>query len=635
MAEPQKRDQKAEELKRRFIGVATFCALACAAVVTAGMLHSIHRKADFDAFLNDQVPALGKALDVVIGKLIQGAQLAGLRVQAGEALPAGDAPIRHFLLVADGLRPVIVTSPGQSISMPDAGDLAVRMTLKPGVQQSTLWPVDKPTAMIHCVGIGGARSACGLLLIDDLLGHASVLATRFTGLELRSRASLLASSEYQPDAPTAQAVAPVHFGSDELTLVARADSSFASEFGVYDGRVLVAWAAALLVLLLCFLAWRYRTQARQLALINAVERSRSASDQHIRSTLELVGQAGRMLLWLWREDGQVELFGPWEEEAGISRDGVTTARLAASLVNGEEVMASLQEAISSRAAWSRVYVRMVDGEPLTYQSHGMPYYDAQGSFVGLLGIAANITEALRVQAQATREEAYRAAQTGFLRHMAKEVSAPAMHIQAVVDLLAREFGTEVGTERRRLMDLAAVEARWLAEVVRSSLELMNLRGTPVLDDLRPVSLDQVIANVGADVTSGEAQRRAQRFAFDYHPSDEVLTHAPSLTELLRIVMVNACRYSPDGSMIFVRAYRDGPVARIEVEDEGPGIAQDELQRIGEPFYRGEASIRIPGSGLGLATAFELARVISGDVRILNSKAEDRGLLVRVSVPLRQ
>lgn len=635
MAEQQRRVQDADELKRRFIGVATFSALAAVAVVAAGLLHSVHRQRQFADFLEERVPALAQALEVVIGKLELGAQITSLRARSEAIVPQGQQPIHHFVLASAAGKSSVLTAPGDSVSVPEPDALAAQLSLKTSGEKSLLWPTAEPTSLIHCVGIDEVRHACALLSLEDLLQFASALRSRLVGLEISSRSRVLVQSRYQPEQLTLEFATPVRFGSEEVILKARADSSFASEFGVYKGRVIVAWALATLVLFLCLLAWRYRTTCRQMALMNAVERTRSASDQHIRTTLELVSQSGRILLWLWRDDGRVELFGPWEDEAGIRREGATPEKMAATLVRGEDVASSLKEAITNRTSWQRVYVRMVDGEPRTYQSHGMPYSDSEGNYVGLLGIASDITDALTAQGQAMRDEAYRAAQTSFLAHMAKEVSAPAMHIQAVVDLLAREFGHEVGTERRRLLDLATGEARWLSEIVRSSLELMTLRGSPVLDDLKPASVSQVLLRVQASVDASDAHRRAQHIECASPPTDEVLTHAPSLSALLEVVVRNACRYSPDGSTVRIRAYRDGPVERIEIEDEGPGIDKDDLQRLGEPFFRGETSIRIPGSGLGLATAFELARVISADIRILNSTAPDRGLLVTVSVPLRQ
>ena len=65
----------------------------------------------------------------------------------------------------------------------------------------------------------------------------------------------------------------------------------------------------------------------------------------------------------------------------------------------------------------------------------------------------------------------------------------------------------------------------------------------------------------------------------------------------------------------MRAYRDGPLLRVSVEDDGPGIPMEEHEKVFAPFYRLEAA-RDPGKagvGLGLSIARTVAREHGGDV----------------------
>ena len=92
---------------------------------------------------------------------------------------------------------------------------------------------------------------------------------------------------------------------------------------------------------------------------------------------------------------------------------------------------------------------------------------------------------------------------------------------------------------------------------------------------------------------------------------------------------NAVKY---GRRARVRVYRDGPAAVVDVCDSGPGLAESELERVFEPFYRAEPS-RNPqtgGMGLGLSAARGIARAHGGDIALINGRD---GLIARVRLPL--
>ncbi len=85
-----------------------------------------------------------------------------------------------------------------------------------------------------------------------------------------------------------------------------------------------------------------------------------------------------------------------------------------------------------------------------------------------------------------------------------------------------------------------------------------------------------------------------------------------LDRVLDALIENSVRYSPAGTAVTVAS---GP-SRIEVRDRGPGIREEERERVFERFRRGESGRAGPsGSGLGLAIARELAREWGGDVTI--------------------
>jgi signal transduction histidine kinase len=88
-----------------------------------------------------------------------------------------------------------------------------------------------------------------------------------------------------------------------------------------------------------------------------------------------------------------------------------------------------------------------------------------------------------------------------------------------------------------------------------------------------------------------------------------------LAQLLDNLLDNACKYSEPGTPIRVRAWREPEDVVLAVEDRGPGLADDELPHVFEPFYRSpRARLRgAPGVGLGLAVVARIAATFGARV----------------------
>ena len=86
--------------------------------------------------------------------------------------------------------------------------------------------------------------------------------------------------------------------------------------------------------------------------------------------------------------------------------------------------------------------------------------------------------------------------------------------------------------------------------------------------------------------------------------------------LLMHLLENALAYSPAGSTVKVGARQTDRGLETWIEDEGPGIPDEEKERVFTKFYRGSSSGILPGgTGLGLTIALEIARVHGGTIRV--------------------
>jgi len=116
------------------------------------------------------------------------------------------------------------------------------------------------------------------------------------------------------------------------------------------------------------------------------------------------------------------------------------------------------------------------------------------------------------------------------------------------------------------------------------------------------------------------------------PGDDVIIEGDpiALKSVVDNLVANAVRYAGDASVV-VR--RDALHAVLEVIDNGPGVSPDDINRLFEPFFRGERSRNrnTGGLGLGLASVRGVAHLHGGEATVSNRA--NGGLIVRVALPL--
>jgi signal transduction histidine kinase len=90
-----------------------------------------------------------------------------------------------------------------------------------------------------------------------------------------------------------------------------------------------------------------------------------------------------------------------------------------------------------------------------------------------------------------------------------------------------------------------------------------------------------------------------------------------LRRALNNIVENAINYTPSGKKIILRLEKKNGYCCFVIEDQGIGIAPDQLSKIFERFYRSDESRtrRISGSGLGLAIVAAILRVHGGEIQV--------------------
>ncbi|WP_005032598.1 ATP-binding protein [Holophaga foetida] len=182
------------------------------------------------------------------------------------------------------------------------------------------------------------------------------------------------------------------------------------------------------------------------------------------------------------------------------------------------------------------------------------------------------------------------------------------------------------------------EARERLEVMREGLE----RNRRLLDQLLGLaSAQRSTTGAGAEVTLREVFHRvledvlplAEAKGMDVGIAGEadvrLAASEADLVSLVRNLVDNAVRYTPEGGRVDLGASESGDQVILQIEDNGPGIPVEERERVLDPFYRVLGSEQ-PGSGLGLSIVRTLAERLGGRLELADSTRFDHGLKVTVT-----
>ncbi|MFM0197972.1 ATP-binding protein [Paraburkholderia strydomiana] len=217
-------------------------------------------------------------------------------------------------------------------------------------------------------------------------------------------------------------------------------------------------------------------------------------------------------------------------------------------------------------------------------------------------------------------------QRRFVASAAHELRSPL----AALSLQAENLGTTITSQdaRERLTAFQSGLRRThrlveqLLTLARSEQEGLE---QPTRVSLRAVATDVINSTIDM------AREKDIDLGFEHFEDVDAVVDVSSLTVVLRNLVDNAVRYTPTGGRVDVSVIRLGEEIVLEVTDSGPGIPEDELAHVLEPFYRLDHSAQ-SGSGLGLSIVSEIARRTGGRLVLANTEV---GFRARYFHPLHQ
>jgi signal transduction histidine kinase len=166
-------------------------------------------------------------------------------------------------------------------------------------------------------------------------------------------------------------------------------------------------------------------------------------------------------------------------------------------------------------------------------------------------------------------------------------------------------------DAQALLERARAQSHRLGRLAADLLDLSRIDAQVELRS-EPVELSELSRAVLAEFELGTAERSILTRLDDAAGPVWAMGDPGSVARILRILVDNALRLSPEGGEITVEL-RDGERASLSVCDQGPGVADDEREIIFERFMRGRQTAGRAGFGLGLAIGRELAERMGGEL----------------------
>jgi len=202
---------------------------------------------------------------------------------------------------------------------------------------------------------------------------------------------------------------------------------------------------------------------------------------------------------------------------------------------------------------------------------------------------------------------------------------------------AHELRTPLAALKLQVLSLERADGEEARKVAMGRISAGIERATRLVEQLLVLARQEAGASEGAAPAPVDLAELARRTVGDmvdlglqHADAAQVQGQASALAILMRNLVDNAVKYTPEGGTVDVAVHVTDGVPVLTVEDSGPGIAAEERERVFDRFYR-IAGSEAAGSGLGLAIIRAIAER-HGAKLALDASSRLGGLLVRVTFP---
>ncbi len=510
------------------------------------------------------------------------------------------------------------------------------------------------------------RGRCGLWNWDLASGHVAWSKSMFEMLGLRSSSRSLSLSELQ---------AMIHPDDENLAAIARRAldarvSSVDLEFRMRNGDGHWVWLRkrAELVEDSATGAWRLVGIAVDITDQKREAEISATADQRLREAIEAISEA----FVLWDSSNRLVLCNSkYQRLHNLPGDAIhagaayseLAALGAAPLVDRETIVdpgepapgdscAKTYEARLADGRWLQVNERRTGdggyvsvGTDITaLKEHEQQLVKSEQLLLATVAQLRQSRRSLEAQAQQLADLADRyheqkaqaemanRAKAEFLANMSHELRTPLNAIIGFSQLMEGETFGPLGSDKYRdYCSHILLSGRYLLNVFTDVLDMSRLESGRIRLNREHFKVEKIVNKAVLDIAS-IAREKGVAIEIEVNGADALDADPAAVERILVTLLRNAVKFSPEGGAVTIGAQAFTDQIYFYVEDAGPGIAAEDISRLGRPFEQADTTMAngMKGSGLGLAIANSLVELHGGALRITSKPGE--GTVVLVSLP---
>ena len=202
-------------------------------------------------------------------------------------------------------------------------------------------------------------------------------------------------------------------------------------------------------------------------------------------------------------------------------------------------------------------------------------------------------------------------QRQFVANASHELRTPLSVLYSSLELFEEKLKHDGVDYPKESMHDMKTEADYMNDMLSSLLYLTRADQNQIKLNVEQFNLSQCVIQRSRTIA-----KTANQLAFKVDVEDDLFVHGDEtlIKELLYILLKNAVTYTAEGT-IFVRAKKMDSYVKVDIEDTGMGISEEDLPHIFERFYRADKMRNSSGTGLGLSIAKTIIDLHGGKIRV--------------------
>ncbi len=212
-------------------------------------------------------------------------------------------------------------------------------------------------------------------------------------------------------------------------------------------------------------------------------------------------------------------------------------------------------------------------------------------------------------------------------NIAHDLKTPLARLKNRVEELRISVAGNIGNELA--VDQIIQEADGLLATFNALLRIARIEHSEQRKGFKPVDIVSILHDI-QELYEPLIEEKGQSLKVEVNKPMILSADRDMLFQAFANLLDNAIKYTPKHGSISIRAYEKAKKWQVEIVDDGPGIPEDEYEKVTQRFYRLDQSRTTPGSGLGLALVFAVLKLHKMELVFADNKP---GLKVKVSIPI--